>query len=96
MHSGDFAGNSSSVCWELKRWAEDERGVKELGGLIFSFMLNLFPIPILDGGHLVIFAYEAVVGRQPHEKFLNFAMSVGFVLLMALMVFATYNDVMKI
>ena len=59
-------------------------------------MLNLFPIPILDGGHLVIFAYEAVVGRQPHEKILNFAMSVGFVLLMALMVFATYNDVMKI
>ena len=59
-------------------------------------MLNLFPIPILDGGHLVIFAYEAVVGRQPAEKILNFAMSVGFVLLMALMVFATYNDVMKI
>lgn len=59
-------------------------------------MLNLFPIPILDGGHLVIFAYEAIVGRQPHEKFLNFAMSVGFVLLMALMVFATYNDFMKI
>lgn len=58
--------------------------------------LNLLPIPILDGGHLVIFAYEAVVGRQPHEKVLNMAMSVGFVLLMALMVFATYNDIMRI
>ena len=59
-------------------------------------MLNLFPIPILDGGHLVIFGYEALTGRPPHEKVLNFAMSVGFVLLMALMLFATYNDIMRI
>ena len=59
-------------------------------------MLNLFPIPILDGGHLAIFAYEAVAGRQPSDKVLNAAMSVGFVLLMALMIFATYNDIMRI
>lgn len=59
-------------------------------------MLNLFPIPILDGGHLAMFAYESVTGRPPHEKFLNVAMSIGFVLLMALMIFATYNDIMKI
>lgn len=59
-------------------------------------LLNLFPIPILDGGHLVFFAYEAVVGRQPRDKFLHLAMTTGLVLLLALMVFATYNDVMKI
>ena len=59
-------------------------------------LLNLFPIPILDGGHLAIFAYEAVTGRPPHERFLNVAMSIGFVLLMALMIFATYNDLMRI
>ena len=59
-------------------------------------MLNLFPIPILDGGHLVIFGYEAIFGRQPPEKVLNFAMSVGFVLLMALMLFATYNDLARL
>ena len=59
-------------------------------------MLNLFPIPILDGGHLVIFAYEAITGRQPHERVLNFAMSLGFVLLMALMLFATYNDLSRL
>ncbi len=59
-------------------------------------MLNLFPIPILDGGHLVIFAYEAVVGKQPSDKVLNMAMSIGFVLLMALMVFATYNDIVRL
>jgi len=59
-------------------------------------LLNLFPIPILDGGHLVIFGYEALTGKQPHEKVLNVAMSIGFVLLMALMLFATYNDIMRI
>ena len=59
-------------------------------------MLNLFPIPILDGGHLTIFAYEAVAGRQPSDKVLNVAMSIGFVLLMALMVFATYNDIVRL
>ncbi len=58
-------------------------------------MLNLFPIPILDGGHLVIFGYEAVVGRQPSDKVLNVAMSIGLVLLLALMFFATYNDVVR-
>jgi len=58
-------------------------------------MLNLFPIPILDGGHLVIFGYEAVAGKQPSDKVLNMAMSIGFVLLMALMVFATYNDIVR-
>lgn len=59
-------------------------------------MLNLFPIPILDGGHLMIFAYEAVVGKQPSDKVLNMAMSIGFVLLMSLMLFASYNDIVRL
>lgn len=59
-------------------------------------MLNLFPIPVLDGGHLMMYIYEAITGRPPHEKFLNLAMTVGLFLLMALMVFATYNDLMRI
>jgi len=59
-------------------------------------LLNLFPIPVLDGGHLVVYAYEAIVGRQPHPRILNMAMSVGFMLLLALMLFATYNDIMRI
>ncbi len=58
-------------------------------------MLNLFPIPILDGGHLVIFAYEAIAGRQPSDRVLNVAMSIGLVLLLALMLFATYNDIVR-
>lgn len=59
-------------------------------------LLNLFPIPILDGGHLVFYAYEAVVGRPPHPRVLNMAMSIGFVLLLALMLFATYNDIQRL
>ncbi len=55
--------------------------------------LNLFPIPVLDGGHLVFFAYEAVAGRPPSERALNVLMAAGLALLGTLMVFALTNDV---
>ncbi|WP_281856045.1 RIP metalloprotease RseP [Litoreibacter halocynthiae] len=55
-------------------------------------LLNLFPIPVLDGGHLVFHAYEAVVGRPPSDKALNAMMMGGLVLLLSLMVFALTND----
>jgi regulator of sigma E protease len=55
-------------------------------------MLNLFPIPVLDGGHLVFHAYEAVTGRQPGDRALRVLMSVGIALIGALMVFALAND----
>jgi regulator of sigma E protease len=58
-------------------------------------MLNLFPIPVLDGGHLMIFAYEAVFGRQPSEKVLQIAMSIGLGMVLLLMFFATYNDIVR-
>ncbi|PVH29928.1 RIP metalloprotease RseP [Pararhodobacter oceanensis] len=57
-------------------------------------LLNLFPIPILDGGHLVFHAYEAVVGRPPSEKILGAFMTVGLVLLGMLMLFALGNDLL--
>ncbi|RLJ41737.1 regulator of sigma E protease [Litoreibacter meonggei] len=55
-------------------------------------LLNLFPIPVLDGGHLVFHAYEAVVGRPPSDKALNAMMMGGLMLLLSLMVFALTND----
>ncbi len=55
--------------------------------------LNLFPIPVLDGGHLVFCAYEAVAGRAPSERALNMLMAAGLALLGTLMVFAIANDV---
>lgn len=55
-------------------------------------LLNLFPIPVLDGGHLVFFAYEAVTGKPPSDKALHIMMTTGLVLILSLMVFAVTND----
>lgn len=55
-------------------------------------LLNLFPIPILDGGHLVFHAWEAVTGRAPSERALRVLMGAGLALLLTLMVFALTND----
>ncbi|MBP7001592.1 RIP metalloprotease RseP [Amaricoccus sp.] len=58
-------------------------------------LLNLFPIPVLDGGHFVAFLIEAVRGRPPSERAMQVAMSIGLGLILLLMVFATYNDIMR-
>ena len=55
-------------------------------------LLNLFPIPVLDGGHLVFHAYEAVAGRPPSDRVLRVLMSIGLVLILSLMVFGLTND----
>lgn len=56
-------------------------------------LLNLFPIPVLDGGHLVFHAYEAVFRRPPSDFALKGMMAVGLTLILALMAFALINDV---
>jgi regulator of sigma E protease len=58
-------------------------------------LFNLFPIPVLDGGHIVAFAIEAVRGRPPSPAVMQIAMSIGLGLILLLMVFATYNDIMR-
>jgi len=55
-------------------------------------LLNLFPIPVLDGGHLVFHAFEAVSGRPPSDRALRVMMGAGLTLLLSLMVFAVTND----
>lgn len=55
-------------------------------------LLNLFPIPILDGGHLVFHAWEAVTGKPPGDRALNILMTIGLMLLASLMLFALFND----
>ena len=59
-------------------------------------LINLFPIPVLDGGHLVFYAFEAVLGKPVPEKIQNFAFQAGFTLLICLMVFANLNDLVQI
>nr|WP_216859351.1 RIP metalloprotease RseP [Sulfitobacter aestuariivivens] len=55
-------------------------------------LLNLFPIPALDGGHLVFYAYEAVTGKPPSDGALRILMTIGLGLVLTLMVFALGND----
>ena len=65
---------------------------------ILSIMLgvmNLLPIPVLDGGHVVFLLYEIVSGKKPTDKFLENAQIVGFVLLITLLLFANGNDIYK-
>ena len=57
--------------------------------------MNLLPIPNLDGGHFVAFLIEAVRGRPPSPAAMQIAMSIGLGLVLLLMVFATYNDIMR-
>ncbi|MBT8156032.1 RIP metalloprotease RseP [Epibacterium ulvae] len=56
-------------------------------------LMNLFPVPALDGGHLVFYAYEAVVGRPPHDRALQILMTVGIAMVLSMMVFALGNDI---
>ena len=55
-------------------------------------LINLFPIPILDGGHLMYYFFEAVRGKPLSAQAQEFGYKVGFALVIALMVFATWND----
>ena len=58
-------------------------------------VLNLLPIPALDGGHVMFLLYEIISGRKPSDKFLEYAQMVGFFLLIALVLFANGNDIFK-
>ena len=59
-------------------------------------VMNLLPIPALDGGHMVICLWEMITGRKPSEKFLLVAQIVGMVLLIALMILAFGNDIARL
>ncbi len=63
--------------------------------IMLGFM-NLLPIPALDGGHVVFTLWEMITGKKPGDKFLEYAQLVGFVLLLALLLFANGNDVVRL
>ncbi len=62
--------------------------------VILAFM-NFLPIPALDGGHVLFLLYEMFTGRKPSEKFLEYAQTVGMLLLFSLLIFANGNDIFK-
>lgn len=65
--------------------------ITALLSLILAVM-NLLPIPALDGGHVLFTLYEMISGRKPSEKFLQYAQVVGMILLVVLLVYANGND----
>ena len=59
-------------------------------------LINLFPIPLLDGGHLMFYAIEAVTGRPPGERAREYGYRMGIAMLLGLMVFVTWNDLLQL
>jgi len=62
---------------------------------IILAIMNLLPIPALDGGHVMFLFFEMVTGRKPGEKFLEYAQIAGMILLLALVLYANANDIIK-
>jgi regulator of sigma E protease len=58
-------------------------------------VLNLLPIPALDGGHVMFLLYEMATGSKPSDKFMEYAQVTGFLILISLVIFANGNDIFK-
>jgi len=63
---------------------------------IMLAVINILPIPALDGGHVMFLIFEIVSGRKPSDKFLEYAQIVGMVILFSLLIFANGNDIIKL
>ncbi len=59
-------------------------------------VINILPIPALDGGHVMFLFYEIIVGKKPPEKFMEYAQIIGMLLLLALILFVNLNDVLRL
>ena len=58
-------------------------------------LINLFPVPMLDGGHLLFYGFEAIRGKPLGERAQDFGFRIGVAMVLALMVFATWNDLVQ-
>ncbi|MGL4994523.1 MAG: RIP metalloprotease RseP [Bacteroidales bacterium] len=63
--------------------------------IALAFM-NILPIPALDGGHALFLCYEIITGRQPNEKFMEYAQMAGMILLFGLMIYANGMDIVRL
>lgn len=63
---------------------------------IILAVMNILPIPALDGGHVMFLLYEVLTGRKPSDKFLEYAQIAGMVILLALLLFANGNDILRL
>ena len=89
---GGFAtiGSIFPTVWDWQRfWS-----MTAFLSIILAFM-NILPIPALDGGHILFLLYEIVTRRKPSDKFLEYAQMAGMILLLALLVWANFNDLLR-
>ena len=92
-------GGPIQIASEAGRQAKEGAASLALFTAIISVnlaLLNLLPVPMLDGGHLFFFVIEAIMGRPLSLRKREAAQQLGFVLLMLLMVYALYNDLVRI
>ncbi|WP_320111201.1 RIP metalloprotease RseP [Draconibacterium orientale] len=89
---GGFAtiGNIFSSTWDWAHFWDMTAFIS-----IILAIMNLLPIPALDGGHVMFLFGEMITGRKPGEKFLEYAQIAGMVLLLALVLYANANDIIK-
>ena len=73
------------IFWNITAWLS-----------VMLAILNLLPIPALDGGHIVLVLYEMIAGKKPSDKFLEYSQIAGMILLMALMFLAFGNDIARL
>jgi regulator of sigma E protease len=59
-------------------------------------VLNILPIPALDGGYVLFLLYEMIFRRKPSDKFMEYATICGMVILFGLLIFANMNDIIKL
>ncbi len=63
---------------------------------IILAVMNILPIPALDGGHVIFLLFEVVTGRKPSDKFLEYAQIAGMVILLSLLILANGNDILRL
>ena len=91
-HLGGFAtiGNIFPGTWDWNSFWNMTAFIS-----IILAIMNLLPIPALDGGHVMFLMGEMITGRKPGEKFLEYAQIAGMILLLALVLYANANDIIK-
>ena len=83
-------GNLFSPTWDWQSFWMNTA----LISIILAFM-NILPIPALDGGHVVFLLYEMITGKEAPQKVLEYAQTIGFFLLIALLLYANGNDIYR-
>jgi regulator of sigma E protease len=99
MITGARSSDDIGGVLRIAKMSGDVAQIGTVSLILFSVMLsinlgliNLFPVPMLDGGHLVYYAVEAVRGKPLGQKVQEFGLKVGLALVLSLMLFATWND----